>query len=289
MMSDKSTDAHQNSVDRFWRNYLSLLEKHSIPKRSRSWYRKHAQMYIYAHKGVRLADHLPDNIDRYLNAKGRLSSLAEWQFRQIADALRLLFCELVQPQWAAEYDWFKWRAFARGLEPDHSSLMRDGNAVDIVTPTSNPMLCKFRIDYPQLQLAFIKTIRVRQMAVRTEKTYEQWICRFMQDHRWPDIDSLGNPQIKGYLEHLAVNRTVSVSTQKLALNALFFLFRGVFGQETNSIGAYTSASTQNRLPTVLSQAEVKRMLRSMKGRSRLMASLMYGTGMRFRKAPCKSL
>jgi len=280
MMSEKNADAHQNAIDRFWRNYLSLLEKHSIPKRSQSWYRKHTQKYIDAHKDVRLADHLPDNIDRYLNAKGRLSGLAEWRFRQIADALRLLFCELVQPQWAAEYDWFKWRAFARDLEPDHPSLMRDGNAIDIVAPTSNPMVCKFRNDYPQLHLAFIKTIRVRQMAVRTEKTYEQWIVRFLQFHQWPDIDSLGNLQIKGYLEHLAVIRKVSVSTQKLALNALIFLFREVLGQETEAIGAYTRASTRKRLPTVLSQEEVRRMLDIMNGRSRLMASLMYGTGMR---------
>ena len=115
---------------------------------------------------------------------------------------------MIQPQWASEYDWFQWRAFARDLEPDHPSLMRDANAVDIVASSSNPMVCKFRSDYPQIHLAFIKTIRIRQMAVRTEKTYEQWICRFMQLHHWPEIESLCNSQIKAYLEHLAVNRKV---------------------------------------------------------------------------------
>ena len=195
-MSGKNADDHQNSIGRFQRNYLSLLEKHSIPKRSLLWYRKHVQKYIDAHKDVRLADHLPDDIDRYLNAKGRLANLKEWQFWQIADALRLLFCKLIQPRWAFDYDWFQWQAFARDLEPDHPSLMRDGNAVDIVAPGSNPVICKFRGDYPQIHLAFIKTIRVRQMAVRSEKTYEQWIWRFMQFHRWPEIESLGNRHIK---------------------------------------------------------------------------------------------
>jgi integron integrase len=280
MMSDKSAGAHRDSVGRFWHNYLSILEKRSIPKRSRSWYRKHAEKYIDAHKGIRLAEHTPDSIDQYLNAKGRLPGLPEWQFRQIADALRLLFCDLIQPQWAAEYDWFKWRAFARSLEPDHPSLMRDGNTLDIVAPTANPVVCKFRSSYSQLHLAFVKTIRVRQMAVRTEKSYEQWISRFLHFQRWPDIDSLDNSLIKGYLEHLAVNRKVSLATQKLALNALIFLFREVLGQETGAIGAYTRASTPKRLPTVLSQDEVKRLLESMKGRSCLMASLMYGSGMR---------
>lgn len=50
MMSEKYADAHQNAIDRFWRNYLSSLEKHSIPKRSQSWYLKHAQKYINTHK-----------------------------------------------------------------------------------------------------------------------------------------------------------------------------------------------------------------------------------------------
>ena len=228
-MSEKSTDVHQVSVDRFWRNYLSILENHSIPKRSQPWYRKHVELYIAAHKDLRLADHLPENIDRYLNAKGRLPGLKEWQFRQIADALQLLFCELIQPRWALKYDWFHWRAFARDLEPDHPSLMRDANATDIVASSSNPIICKFRSDYPQIHLPFVKTIRIRQMAVRTEKTYEQWICRFMQFHHWPEIDSLRNSQIKAYLEHLAVNRKVAISTQKVALNALIFLFREVLG------------------------------------------------------------
>ena len=158
-------------------------------------------MYIASHKDLRLANHLPENIDRYLNAKDRHPDLKEWQ---IADALRLLFSELIQPQWASEYDWFQWHAFARDLEPDHPSLMRDANAIDIVAANNNPIVYKFRNDYPQTHLAFVKTIRVRQIAVRTEKTYEQWICRFMQYHHWPEIESLGNQHVKAYLEHLVV-------------------------------------------------------------------------------------
>ncbi len=238
------------------------------------------ELYIAANEDMRLGDQPAENVDRYLNAKGRQPGLKEWQFRQIADALRLLFCDLVQPDWASEYDWFKWRTFARDLEPDHPSLMRDGSAVDIVAPSSNPMVCKFRSEYSQIHIAFVKTIRIRQMAVRTEKSYEHWICRFMQFHQWPVIESLCGSQVKVFLEHLAVNRKVAISTQKIALNALVFLLREVLGQNTEAIGDYTRASAKRRLPTVLSQAEVKRLMEAMNGRSRLMASLLYGTGMR---------
>ena len=128
-MSNKVADDHQHAVERFWHNYLSILEKHAIPQRSRKWYRRHVKLYIAAHGEVRLAQHSPSHVDKYLTAKGRLGNLEEWRFRQIADALRLLFCELIRADWAREYDWYRWRAFARELEPDHPTLMRDGVSV----------------------------------------------------------------------------------------------------------------------------------------------------------------
>ena len=279
-MSDKSADGHQHAIERFWHNYLSILEKNAIPQRSRKWYRRHVELYIAAHAEVRLAQHLPAHVDKYLTAKGRLSDLEEWRFRQIADALRLLFCELICPAWASEYDWYRWRAFARQLAPDHPTLMRDSNGTLVVAPSSNPLVRKFRINYPSTHLAFVKTIRVRNMATRTEASYEQWICRFLAFLRWPDMEYTQNHDVKTFLEHLAVDRKVAAATQKVALNALIFLFREVLGRNTEQLGSFTRASSQRRLPTVLSRKEVKSLLQAMRGQSGLMASLMYGTGMR---------
>jgi integron integrase len=118
------------------------------------------------------------------------------------------------------------------------------------------------------------------MAVKTEKTYEHWIARFLAFCDWRDIDSLRLTDIQHYLEHLAVSRKVSASTQKTALNSLIFLFREVLGHDVQSILTFTRAATRQRIPTVLSQDEVRRLLDEMSGRAKLMASLMYGTGMR---------
>jgi integron integrase len=280
MMSDKGADEYQHAVDRFWHNYLSILEKSSVPTKARMWYQKHAQTYIDAHKDVKLQCHLPEYVDKYLNAKGRVTTLPEWQFRQIADALRLLFCELICTEWAATYDWYQWRAFARELEPDHSTLLRDGNPSLLVAPNNNPLIKRFRDEFPALHEAFIKTLRVRRMAVQTEKTYQFWLVRFFQYHQWQKIDAMGVKEIAGYLEHLVVNRKVSASTQKTALNSLVFFYREVLGKNLEGISPYTRSRKQRRLPSVLSRDEVSRMLGMMNGRSKLMASLMYGTGMR---------
>lgn len=115
------------AIARFWHNYLSVLEKASVPRKARVWYRRHAEAYIHANSELKLAQHQPQQVDAWLTAKGRLANVSEWQFRQLADALRLLFCELVQPAWAADYDWYQWRAFGRELEPDHPTLRRDVN------------------------------------------------------------------------------------------------------------------------------------------------------------------
>ncbi len=279
-MSLDDSSLRQHSVERFWANYLFVLEKNSVSKQSMQWYRKHVEAYIRESNNRPLVQHSGSDIDRYLNAKGRLSGLPEWKFRQIANALRLLFTDLVGAQWSRSYDWDQWRAFARELEPDHPSLMRDADPSSLVAPSSNRHILRFRSRYGSLHLAFMKTIRVRQMSVRTEKTYEQWIARFFHFVQWRDEKLLGSADIRHFLEYLAVERKVAQATQKVALNALVFLFREVLGRNVDEILKYTRSKPGQRIPTVLSPEEVVLLLDQMKGRSRLMASLMYGTGMR---------
>ena len=71
-METQTDAAFRRSLDRFWHNYLSVLEKLSIPIKARPWYRKHVEDYISAHQGVKLPAHSAQHIDKYLVAKGRL-------------------------------------------------------------------------------------------------------------------------------------------------------------------------------------------------------------------------
>ncbi len=76
-MSQSKTAAHQISVDRLWDNYLFILKKNAISKSSIPWYRKHAEAYIKANEGTLLSDQTPQDVDCYLNAKGRQTELKE--------------------------------------------------------------------------------------------------------------------------------------------------------------------------------------------------------------------
>lgn len=279
-MTGNPSRAQSRAVQRFWHNYFSVLEKSSVPARVRPWYRKHVERYIQAHPGRRLGDQLPHDIDDYLAAKGRLPQLREWQFRQIVDALRLLFRDLLAVTWAQDYDWLRWRAFARTLESDHVTLARDAGPGRLASPSSNPVITRFReyagADYE----AFVATLRVRGMSGRTEQTYEHWLARYCAFHQWRAIAELGAAEVAAFLEHLAVQRQVASGTQRVALNALVFLYREVLGRELELDDGFTRAPAKHRIPVVLTPEEVRRLLAQLGGCRRLMTALMYGTGMR---------
>lgn len=83
-MSDEHPVADAVVVKRFWHNYLSILEKVRITQAAILWYRKHADAYIRAHRGFRLAAHTPAHIDDYLKAKGRMAAAVSSDSRRLA-------------------------------------------------------------------------------------------------------------------------------------------------------------------------------------------------------------
>ena len=123
-------------------------------------------------------------------------------------------------------------------------------------------------------------IRTRHLAYRTEKTYLYWIRRFLWFHEHKDPRTLGADEIGAFLTSLAVNHKVAASTQNQALAAVLFLYRGVLGIDLPWLADVVRAKHPQRLPVVLSRAEVKSILARLNGTIWLVASMLYGTGMR---------
>lgn len=97
---------------------------------------------------------------------------------------------------------------------------------------------------------------------------------------WRHPREMGAVEVREFLTHLAVARRVAVGTQNQALNALVFLYREVLGREMGELGEYERPQRGERLPVVLSQEEVRRVLGAVDERYRLILELLYGTGMR---------
>lgn len=124
-----------------------------------------------------------------------------------------------------------------------------------------------------------KTIRTCQLSYRTEKIYVNWIYRFIIFHKSRHPCEMGGKEIAEYLTHLAVNRKVSASTQNQAVNALVFLYKKVLKIPPGDF-EFRNARIGSRLPVVLSRDETQKVLSILKGEFHLMASILYGCGLR---------
>jgi integron integrase len=123
-------------------------------------------------------------------------------------------------------------------------------------------------------------IRRLGLALRTEQAYVAWVRRFILFNGKRHPAQMGEAEVEVFLTHLATQGKVAASTQNQALAALLFLYREVLGRELPWMEDIRRAKRPERLPLVLSRDEVGLILGAMNGVSGLMASLLYGSGLR---------
>ena len=122
-------------------------------------------------------------------------------------------------------------------------------------------------------------LRLKHYSIRTETAYLSWVRRFIDFHRRHPVQ-MGPPEIQSFLTHLAVRDKVAASTQNQALSALLFLYRHVLGTQLDMSIDAVRARQPDRLPTVLVKEEVAAVISDLDGVYRLMAQLLYGSGLR---------
>jgi integron integrase len=123
-------------------------------------------------------------------------------------------------------------------------------------------------------------LRVRHYSERTEHAYRYWVRRFILFHGKRHPEELGAAEIEAFLNHLAVEDEVAASTQNQALNAIVFLYRRVLLRDAVQLEHLIRARKPRRLPVVLTRGEVRELLDRLHGTSRLVAGLLYGSGLR---------
>lgn len=137
-----------------------------------------------------------------------------------------------------------------------------------------------RQDQPKLLDQLREALRSRHYSRRTEQTYCHWVKRYVHFHNVRHPAEMAEPEINAFLTHLAVKGKVAASTQNQALSALLFLYRHVLGREVGDLGEVIRARKPKRLPVVMTREEVKAVLANLSGDKWLMASVMYGAGLR---------
>jgi integron integrase len=266
-----------------WNRYLRELRRRGVRDVQARWYVVRVEQFLHARPRDNPADYTAEDVTTYLQQVGRRAKLADWQYRQIVDALEILFRNMLSLDWAKPFDWAFWRDSARQLETTHATIARGApeplSPQDPHTDPQAPKAGALRAPRSALIEAFVAEIRRRAYSIRTEQTYLQWIERYLAFNHGRDPRELGSAEVKAFLEQLAVHGKVTSATQNQALSALVFLYRDVL-QRSLALEGFVRAKRPRHLPVVLTRAEVRALLERLRGTQWLMASLLYGTGMR---------
>lgn len=129
-------------------------------------------------------------------------------------------------------------------------------------------------------------MRLRGYSLRTEKSYLYWIRLYIRFNQLKHPTEMGAEEVKKFLTWLAIERHVAVNTQKVALNALVFMYQKVLKIELGELG-FKLAQKQQRLPIVLTPEEVLKILNQLEGRNQVIIEMLYGSGLRV--SECLSL
>jgi len=137
---------------------------------------------------------------------------------------------------------------------------------------------------PRLLDSVRAEIQLRHYSYRTEKAYVDWIRRFILFHGRRHPREMGGTEVREFLSYLASDRQVSPATQAQALAALLFLYKRVMNVDLPWIDNVVRAHRPKRLPTVLTREEARHVIAQMSGVHRLIAGLLYGSGLRLLEA-----
>ena len=184
--------------------------------------------------------------------------------------------------WKAALNWFFTAAPSAPSGGAVAKTLKADPAAKPCVRGKEPPLATTDQGGPDWERALIKVLRERHYEWRTEQTYRMWARRFAGwlENRGLSVAQAGELELRGFLSALAVQRRVAVATQRQALNAVTFLMREALGKLLADFSEFERARPGKRLPVVLSKEECQRLLGALEATPRLMAELMYGSGVR---------
>ncbi|MDF3131285.1 integron integrase, partial [Kiritimatiellaeota bacterium B1221] len=269
--------AAYNPDPRWPQGYFEVLEEVGVPERERGFYAHWVRQFFNRFPGTRRRSLGPQEIADFLHAMEGDPHMQDWQRAQARDALILY------------YEQFRGISLREMPPPSPASAQSPGPTAPrrikprraVPSPVMETRETGEVADLEALKLAVVTALRVKNYALRTEKTYWQWIRRYVLHHNRRNPSEMGASEIHAFLAHLALNDEVAASTQNQALNAVVFLYREVLKQDVGDFSTFPRARRGKRLPVVCSRQEIQRLIRQIEEEEKaLMVKLLYGTGMR---------
>lgn len=274
-----------NPEPRWPEEYFAVLAEAGISERARPFHAHWVRQFFNRHPGRARRSLGIRELQRFLAVVRESPSMEPWQVEQARTALVLYYeqfrgialgdLSLLEPVPNGSAD-----EVSPDVPSDQVPQPRAIHRVQSVPAPKNSPLPERRADMTALRNAVLEALRVQHYAFKTEKTYWQWIRRFVSYHHERRPSEMHAPEIHAYLSHLAINAGVAASTQNQALNAIVFLFRAVLKKDVGDFSDFPRARRGKRLPVVCSRAAIQRLLQTVDGVEGLVVRLLYGTGMR---------
>ncbi len=228
-----------------------LREKRKIPEKSLAHYLRWVDTYQgYLDGGRAEQGYDPATVEKFLARLGE--KYQDWQIQQALDAVRL-------------YTYF------RECQGDPGKV------------STEPIRLRILGGWDTVEDGLSRLMRLRHISIRTEKTYLSWVRQFRTHTADKAPDALSEQDLRHFLSYLAVEKQISAATQRLAFNALLFLYRHILFKEIDGLEAVVPSKIPRRLPVVLTHEEIRSILRHLEGVHRLIATLIYGAGLRLRE------
>jgi len=226
-----------------------LLERKLVPEKNVPYFAYWVSRFLdFARKrDISATEYKEASIIEFLDILRTDQKILDWQPRQADDAIRLYY--------------FNYLGKASGQTGGAAGIM---DADSALTETK-------------------RLIRLKHYSYSTERTYLQWIKRFLDytlQTGKKKISDIAAEDFKNFISHLALKEKVSSSTQNQAFNAILFLFRNVLSKEVGELGNTVRAKRGQKLPVVFSVDEIKSLFSQMTGKNLLIAELLYGSGLR---------
>jgi integron integrase len=226
-----------------------LLEKNLVPVQNVPFFALWVSRFLdYARKNELSAlEYQETAILAFLESLKSDKHVLDWQHRQANDSLRLYYFH-----------------YLGKTDSRTAKAVTSKNTYEVIEETK-------------------RLIRLKHYSYSTERTYIQWIERFLQYNGQTAkkaISEIDATDFKNFISHLALKQRVSASTQNQAFNAILFFFRYVLGKETGNIADTVRAKRGQKLPVVFSVEEIKRLLACLNDKDLLITGIIYGAGLR---------
>lgn len=270
--------------------YFEVLEETGVPEKVRPFFAHWVRQFFNCNPGKSRRSLGAAELQSFLENLRKNVAIMDWQVTQAEQAL-ILYYEQFRGIALSDISNISERGSQQ--QPAGNQEVTQPRTVPPprrIAPTlsvpeppqpSHPDRC---VNMSALHDAVQKALKIEHYALKTEKSYWQWIRRFVIYHHNRKPSSMDAPEIHAFLSYLALNEGVAASTQNQALNAIVFLYKKVLKKDVGDFSDFPRARMGKRLPVVCSREEVQRLFHHTDGVEGTVVRLLYGTGMRIMEA-----